>query len=290
MSLRETTTKDPREFTELDFAIEQLAIAEKRARDAERKLHRLEREMAGVDEDSPDAKDVMELLDLWWTKVKASHPRVAHGLNSTRAAKVRSTLKRRRKIAVDHGQPAEEGMRMCHKAIIGITFDDWAMGRNPKSGGKSFNDIAEHILNTDGDVEKFAALFDEWCSQITMEPLKPEVRTAIKQTEAKVLRLAHDKRQHWDRVEREDPAEAVLAALTRGGWEWRCHPSTVDSWRAQCPHHQGEHMNLAIFWDSKNPDKLGLKCHSHGCEPPEIMAALDLPLYQMYRRPKEAAA
>jgi hypothetical protein len=39
--------------------------------------------------------------------------------------------------------------------------DDWAMGRVAKSGGRKFNDIAEHILNTDGDIEKFAALFDK---------------------------------------------------------------------------------------------------------------------------------
>jgi hypothetical protein len=59
-------------------------------------------------------------------------------------------------MARDQGLSNEYGLLMCRKAIIGITCDDWAMGRNPKSGGKSFNDIAEHILNTDHDVEKFA--------------------------------------------------------------------------------------------------------------------------------------
>jgi hypothetical protein len=49
---------------------------------------------------------------------------------------------------------------MCRKAILGAKEDDWAMGRVAKSGGRKFNDIAEHILNTDGDIEKFAALFD----------------------------------------------------------------------------------------------------------------------------------
>src|SRR5215208_5507864 len=128
--------------------METIAIAEKRARDAERRLHRLQRELAGVDDDSPDAREVKELLDLWWRRVKGSHPNVAHGLDSTRAAKVRSCLKRRKKIDGD-----QFGLLMCKKAIVGITVDDWSMGRVAKTQGKSFNDIAEHILNTDGDVE-----------------------------------------------------------------------------------------------------------------------------------------
>lgn len=274
-------------FTELDAAIEQLQIAEKRARRAERDLHRLQRDLAGVDEDSPDAKAVQELLDLWWVRVKGSHANVAHGLDSTRAAKVRSTLKRRRKIAVSQGGKPEDAMRICRKAVIGVTFDDWAMGRVTKSQGKSFNDIAEHILNTDGDVEKYAALFDEWCSQITEQPLEPKVRTAIKEAEVKRDRLQRDQRQHWERIEREDPGEAMLSALTRGGWEWR---ATAKGWKAQCPAHAGHDMNLDIDWNGPAEDRLLLTCRSRGCEAAEVMAALDLPLFTLFRRPLERAA
>lgn len=275
------------QFTELDGAIEQLAIAEKRARDAERKAHRLERLMSEVSEDDPAAKDVRELLDLWWLKVKHANPNVAHGLDSTRAAKVRSTLKRRQKMARDQGLGNEYGTLMCRKAIVGITCDEWAMGRNPKSGGKAFNDIAEHILNTDHDVEKFAALFDDWCSHLTFERLPKEQAQKVQQTRLRVVREENRRRDRFERAEREDPAEAILSALTCGGWEWRCHPSTIDAWRAQCPAHGGDHMNLSIFWG--DGDVLRFKCFSHGCETPEILAALDLPLFTVYRHPKVAA-
>lgn len=273
-------------FTELDAAIEQLAIAEKRARKAERDLHRLQRQMDGVQEDDPAAKDVIELLDLWWTRVKHTNPNVAHGLDSTRAAKVRSTLKRRQKMARDQGLGNEYGLLMCKKAIIGCTCDDWAMGRNPKSGGKSFNDIAEHILNTDHDVEKFAALFDDWCSLLTMERLPKEEAIRVRQAPLKWERTKA--RAHERMGPRTDPLDVVLDALTAVGCEWRVSPSG-DRWVAQCPAHKGEHLNLAISWNGSG-DRLLLKCWSHGCEAAEVMAALDLPLFQLFRYPKEKAA
>jgi hypothetical protein len=177
---------------------------------------------------------------------------------------------------------------MCRKAIVGITCDDWAMGRNPKSGGKSFNDIAEHILNTDHDVEKFAAMFDDWCSHLTFERLPKEQAQKVQQARLRLVQTEDRRRERFERAEREDPAEAVLAALTATGWEWRCHPSD-DAWRAQCPAHGGTHLNLAIFWEQGGRDVLRFKCFSRGCETPEILAALGLPLFSVYRHPKVAA-
>lgn len=273
-------------FTELDAAVEQLAIAEKRARDAERKCHRLEKQLAGVSEDDPVATDVRELLDLWWERVKDSNPNVAHGLDSTRAAKVRSTLKRRRKMARDQGLEDSYGLLMCRKAIIGITLDDWAMGRNPRTAGKQFNDIAEHVLNTDNDVEKWAALFDEWCSHLTMKPLPREEAVSIQQ--ARKRRESTEQRKRFEA--RRDPALEVLDALHGAGCEWRIRPSgPLDSWIAQCPAHNGEHLNLSINWNA-DESALLLKCWSHGCEAAEVMAALNLPLYTLFRESKERAA
>jgi hypothetical protein len=110
--------------------------------------------MAAVSEDSPEAAEVKQLLELWWKEVMGSAKGVAHGLDSTRAPKVRAALRRKRISKT-------EGFEMCRKAILGAKEDDWAMGRVAKSGGRKFNDIAEHILNTDGDIEKFAALYDK---------------------------------------------------------------------------------------------------------------------------------
>jgi hypothetical protein len=146
---------NPAQYTELDAAMEQLAIAEKRARDAERKLHRLEQQMASVSEDSPEAARGQAAARALVAGGHGLAKGVAHGLDSTRAPKVRAALKRRKRIS------KTEGFEMCRKAILGAKEDDWAMGRVAKSGGRKFNDIAEHILNTDGDIEKFAALFDK---------------------------------------------------------------------------------------------------------------------------------
>jgi hypothetical protein len=170
-------------------------------------------------------------------RVKDSNANVSHDLDSTRAGKVRSTLARRKKKARKDGLSDSYGLLMCRKAIVGITCDDWAMGRNPKSGGKSFNDIAEHILNTDHDVEKFAELFDNWCSHLTFERLPKEQAQKVQQARLRLVQTEDRRRERFERAEREDPAEAVLAALTATGWEWRCHPSD-DAWRAQCPAHQ----------------------------------------------------
>jgi hypothetical protein len=79
----------------------------------------------------------------------------------------------------------------------------------------------------------------------------------------------------------EDPIEAVLAALTRDGWEWRT--SGRDGWVAQCPAHQGTHHHLSIDWNAPG-EKLLLKCWSRGCEAAEVMAALDLPVAALFRR------
>jgi hypothetical protein len=97
-------------FSELDAAMEQLAIAEKRARDAERKLHRLEQQMASVSEDSPEAAEVKALLELWWREVMGSAKTVAHGLDSTRAPKVRAAdLQDGRFRDVSQGDPRRQG-------------------------------------------------------------------------------------------------------------------------------------------------------------------------------------
>jgi hypothetical protein len=182
---------------------------------------------------------------------------VAHGLDSTRAPKVRAALKRRKRIS------KTEGFEVCRKAILGAKEDDWAMGRVAKSGGRKFNDIAEHILNTDGDIEKFAALFE-----------KRGEKTAA-WVDGEVRRLSREL-PSW-----EDPIESMLAALTRVGCDWRA--SGRDGWVAQCPAHQGTHYNLSVDWNTVG-DRLLVKCWSRGCEAAEVMAALDLPVSALFRR------
>lgn len=279
----------PQQFSELDGAIEQLQIAEKRARKAERDLHRLQKQIGTIPEDAPEAKAVRELLDLWWRRVKNSHAGVNHDLDRTGTPKVRATLARRTKLARKngHANPEAYALLECKKAIVGITQDEWAMGRNPKSRGKSYNDIADHVLGDDAQVEKWAALFDDWCSSLTMEPLPKDEALSLQRARNRREQVQQRKQQHWEQRERENPETAVLAALTRGGWDWRCTPK--GGWEAQCPAHQGTDRNLSIDWNA-DESALLLKCWSHGCETAYVMDALGLPLYVLFRDPKEKAA
>jgi hypothetical protein len=106
---------------------------------SEREVRRLRREVTKllaevtVSEDSPEAAEVKQLLELWWTEVMGSDSRVAHGLDSTRAPKVRAALRRRKRIS------KTEGFEMCRKAILGAKEDDWAMGgsRSPAAGSST---------------------------------------------------------------------------------------------------------------------------------------------------------
>lgn len=128
---------------------------------------RLKKSLSGMDDSDPLAEDVKELLQLWKDVVKGGNKAVLADLTSTRAPKVKAALKRRKK----KGDP-----EICRKAILGVVYDDWAMGRIKKSQGKCFNDIAEHILNTDEDIEKFAGLYDQHQGEQPVVVQRPGLR------------------------------------------------------------------------------------------------------------------
>jgi hypothetical protein len=87
---------------------------------------------------------------------------------------------------------------------------------------------------------------DRFVSVITGEVMAPETVAAIEKATVEREQVAQRKARHWERVEREDPGEAVLSALSRDGWEWRSTPK--GGWVAQCPAHDGHDMNLSIDW------------------------------------------
>lgn len=71
--------------------------------------------------------------------------------------------------------------------------------------------------------------------------------------------------------------ERVLSALAAGGWKTRNHGR--DRWRAQCPAHRGDDLNLAIATGDQG---VLLRCHSHGCTEADIAAALALDLRDLF--------
>jgi hypothetical protein len=237
-------------YREHEEALIQLSASEREVRRLRSALMRLEREQS-VTEDSPEAKEVKELLELWWREVKNSDPRVAYELESTRATKVRSTLKRRRMIARKKKleDPDEAGFDICRRAILGVLHDDWAMGRIKKSGGKSFNCIAEHILNTDGDIEKFAKLYDDH-QQAASEPAPS--KPALRLVEA----LPYD------------PLEVVHDSANRLGLEPR---GEVWRFRACCPAHEDSDRSLLVV--EGHDRRAELYCAA-GCSPEEVAKGL----------------
>jgi hypothetical protein len=112
-------------YSQLQAVIDDYAASEREVRRLRREVTKLLND-AAVPEDSPEAAEVKQLLELWWKEVMGSAKGVAHGLDSTRAPKVRAALRRRKRIS------KTEGLEMCRKAILGAREDDWAMEKAKK--------------------------------------------------------------------------------------------------------------------------------------------------------------
>lgn len=223
-----------REAARLDLENMQADIVAKNRENA-----KLKRELTGIlDPDTPEGQQVKALLDLWWREIKQSAPGVKHDLKSTRAIKVKAALKRR-------------GAETCRKAVLGAQFDDWAMGRNPRTQGREFNDIAEHILHTDGDIERFAKLYDD-CYVVA-----PEVYRRL--VEAGGVELP----------ERKHPMRIALEGLRQLACEWR-ESATPGQYVAQCPLHDDSPWSLYVRMAF---GRCRMLC-SHGCTEYVLLTAV----------------
>jgi hypothetical protein len=277
-----TVTYAEHQMLMLDFQ-----AADRERRSLARKVIALERDQA-VTEDSPEAKEVRALLDLWWEKVMGSNKQVAHGLDSSRAKTVRAALRRRRKIAAADKleNPKEVAFDICRRAVLGVVYDDWAMGRIKKSGGKSFNCIAEYILNTDGDIEKYAKMYD----QHREKPVELDEHRVVKAVEngmraAAVRQVDYARGREAAREHRLSfgdglcPWDRMLEALQTVGSRVEFYPGKPDSFKAQCPAHDDRHPSLGV--KRAVDGRLLLFCWA-GCETADILAALGLAFTDLF--------
>jgi hypothetical protein len=238
---------------------------------AEREAKRLKAELHGsTSKESLKVKEVCEYHDELWRRTFPKARGLSYPMDGVNAKAVRRALR--------WGKDVDTIKRVVAGAFASEFHRSKARYLTLESVLRDENRFREHLERA-----------DRFVSVITGDVMAPETVAAIEKANEKRERDAVRKAQHWERVEREDPGEAVLAALTRGGWEWRCRPSD-DGWVAQCPAHGGTKLNLLIRWGTKNPDALRMWCRSRGCETAEVMAALDLPLYVLFRRPLERAA
>lgn len=229
-----------------------------------REVGKLRAELADMlNEDSPGVADVKLLLALWHREVKAGDKRVKADLKSTRAPKVRKAIKRR-------------GLEICRRAVLGVLYDDWAMGRNPKSQGRCFNDIAEHILDTDDHIERFAGLYDRMRA---LEETQSEANGGIPREQADPAPIAPNgavRSAASPRTPRRNPVppiNRVLDHLATVGCEWRQSTSDGNSWQAQCPAHEDTLPSLSIT--RGHDGKVLLNCFA-GCRTEDVLARLCL--------------
>jgi hypothetical protein len=242
LALAQDATERLREGARIDIQNLQTDIVAKN-----REVAALKRELKkAIDPESDEGREVKGLLDLWWREVMNSDPRVHHGLDSTRAPKVRAAIARRKKGKKGGGDYG--GLDICRRAILGVRYDDWAMGRVAKSHGKSFCDIAEHILNTDGDIEKFAKLYDA-----NFVPAPEVYRRMI----AEGLT-----------IKRKPPIEIALEGLRQLGCDSR-ESTTPGQWVAQCPLHENTPWTLYV---RTAYGRCRMLC-SHGCDEYTLLMA-----------------
>jgi hypothetical protein len=172
-------------------------------------------------DDEASSSEVAALLELWWREVMNANPRVHYGLSSTRAPVVRAAIKRRKKPRKGGGGD-NGGLEICRKAVLGAVFDDWAMGRDPRSNGRSFNDVAKHILKTDDQIERFAKLHDRF-----HRPRDEQTRAMIRSHPNHPMRIALEGLRNlgagFEPAPGTRPGEFVAQCPFHGTWPWSLH-------------------------------------------------------------------
>lgn len=142
----------------------------------------------------PLMDDIYEVFDYWCRRLRLRSDTV---LGEARKKAVRARLK--------------EGFTVhrLKRAIDGCERDDWAMGRAPKTKGKTFNDLAKHICASDETVERFERL-----------------AAGPSQTQGDAARRV------LDRLEARD----LRVVPSKNGWEAQCpaHDDRVPSMSVAC--------------------------------------------------------
>jgi hypothetical protein len=256
-------------WPEHEALMDRYQLAESGRHRAELEARRLKAELNGSrSKESMRVKEVCEYHDDLWRRTFPKARGLSYPMDGVNAKAVRRALRWGHDVDV------------IKRALAGAFASEFHRS-------KSRYLTLESVLRDENRFREHLERADRFVSVITGDVMAPETVAAIEKAEERRDELQQRKARHWERVEREDPGEAVLTRLSRDGWEWRSTPK--GGWEAQCPAHDGHDMNLSIDW-SGDGDRLLLKCWSRGCEAAEVMAALDLPLFTLFRRPLERAA
>lgn len=219
-----------------------------------REIGRLKGLLTKQDDESPENQKVRAILVLWRDEVRGEQrgPRPSIAPDSKRASRARWALK-------TYG----EDRTRC--AVLGCKFDDWAMGRIHKSQGKSFNDLAKHILKDEESFERFEALYEQ--------NTRPNLEAVPVPVPVKPARSGPI-RKRLERIDAGDvpPIDKALQGVQDAGKTWRATAS-ADMWRAQCPAHDGDGFSLVLTRAADG--KLLVHCNV-GCSFEEVLFALGM--------------
>ena len=221
-----------------------------------REIGRLKAIITRQDDDAPEHEQVRELLVLWRDEIrgKVRGPKPDIAADSKRATRVRWALKK-------------YGKERTRKAILGAQFDDWAMGRVRKTEGRTFCDIAKHILLDEETFEKFETLYEEQTAPTLDSPQLRSVPDAKPRRDGPVV-----KRIKSVEAGEAPPIDKALHGITMAGYEWRATASP-DIWRAQCPAHDGDGFSLKI---TRNYDGMLLINCKVGCDTEDVLRAIGM--------------
>lgn len=235
-----------------------------------RRIGQLEAELAKQAEETPEAKDAKELLLLWRDTARNGHKGTDVSLDSDRGRAVIKAIRKR-------------GAHRVRKAILGVQFDEWAMGRTGKQD-RPYNDIAKHILKDSDRFEHFEKLFDEHHPEgakanVHQPPLwatEPDIGTGfVRYVYGDDCKLPPSTEPPKPRPVRDEfqvpPVDKILPAFHAAGCELRANSSDPDRWYGKCPAHDDRSPSLQVWRTSDG--RMRFKCWT-GCGEDDILHAI----------------
>lgn len=206
----------------------------RRAGQAEMALRNKLREMQ---DDEPNTDAINGLLGMWREEIKGGDKRCQIKGQGPRRDRVKWALKK-------YEVPRLEA------CLHGVLLDDWAMGRDPRTKGRPFNDIAKHIFKDEETIERFERLYLE---RKTARPSRfTSASTSARPDGDPLARLL-------DRLEGVKQLDAL-------------------QWSARCPAHEDRHSSLSV---SRGQKGVLMHCHA-GCSSDAIAHAVGVPLAEWF--------
>jgi hypothetical protein len=256
-------------YAEHEALMDRYQLAESGRHRAELEARRLKAELNGSrSKESMKVKEVCEYHDDLWRRTFPKARGLSYPMDGVNAKAVRRALRWGHDVDV------------IKRALAGAFASEFHRS-------KSRYLTLESVLRDENRFREHLERADRFVSVITGDVMAPETVAAIEKAEVQRERGPAAQGPALGAGGARGPRRGCPRGASRGGWEWRSTPK--GGWEAQCPAHDGHDMNLSIDW-SGDGDRLLLKCWSRGCEAAEVMAALDLPLYVLFRRPLERAA